>query len=95
MGGVYVLGAEFPFPVMSSGIVTPIMYLTGNYNTYEQARDNIDFNSGTILQDMETPQEASARLVDMILQIASGAKTKAETFNYQDPVEPYFQGPNL
>jgi len=71
------------------------MYLAGNYNTYERALGNIDFNSGTILQDMETPQEASARLLDMILHIASGAKTKAETFNYQDPVELYFQGPNL
>jgi len=95
MGGAGVPGMNFPLPAVSSGIVTPIMYLTGNYNTYERARDNMDFNSGTILQDMETPQEASARLLDMILQIASGAKTKAETFNYQDPVELYFQGPNL
>ncbi|MBW2637971.1 MAG: UxaA family hydrolase [Deltaproteobacteria bacterium] len=95
MGGAGVPGMDFPLPAVSSGIVTPIMYLTGNYNTYERARDNIDFNSGTILQDMETPQEASARLLDMILQIASGAKTKAETFNHQDPVELYFQGPNL
>ncbi len=95
MGGAGVPGREFPLPAVSSGIVTPIMYLTGNFNTYERAEDNIDFNSGTVLQDLETPEEAADRLLKMILQIASGARTKAETFNHQDPVELYFQGPSL
>ena len=95
MGGQGLPGREFHLPAVSSGIVAPMMYLTGNFNTYERAPDNIDFNSGTILQDLETPREASDRLLKMILQIASGAKTKAETFNHQDPVELFFQGPSL
>jgi altronate dehydratase large subunit len=95
MGGAGVPGREFPLPAVSSGIVTPIMYLTGNHETFERAEDNIDFNSGTILQDLETPEEVADRLLKMILMIASGAKTKAETFNHQDPVELYFQGPSL
>ncbi|MFP4453300.1 MAG: UxaA family hydrolase [Desulfobacterales bacterium] len=95
MGGAGVPGREFPPPSISAGIVSPIMYLTGNYQTYERGEDNIDFNSGTILQDTETPEAAADRLLAMILEIASGAKTKTETINHQDPVELYFQGPSL
>jgi altronate dehydratase large subunit len=95
MGGEGVPGVEFPLPAYNSGLIIPLMYLTGNNGTYERAGDNIDFNSGTILKDIETPDEAGDRLLDMILKIASGMKTKAETLNYQDPLELFFQGPFL
>jgi altronate dehydratase len=95
MGGEGVPGVEFPLPAFNSGLIIPLMYLTGNNGTYERASDNIDFNSGTILKDIETPDEAGDRLLDMILKIASGMKTKAETLDYQDPLELFFQGPFL
>jgi altronate dehydratase large subunit len=95
MGGQGIPGKEFPAPAVSSGVVTPIMYLTGNSKTYERAQDTIDFSSGTVLEDLETLDEASERLLGSILKIASGAKTRAETINYQDPIELYFQGPSL
>ena len=95
MGGEGIPGVEFPLPAFNSGLIIPLMYLTGNNRTFERSRDNIDFNSGTILKDIETPDAAGDRLLDMILKIASGTKTKAETLNYQDPLELYFQGPCL
>lgn len=36
MGGQGIPGREFPAPAVSSGVVIPIMYLTGNSNTYER-----------------------------------------------------------
>jgi altronate dehydratase large subunit len=95
MGGQGIPGRAFPAPAVSSGVVIPIMYLTGNSNTYERAQDTIDFNSGTVLEDLETPDEAADRLLDWILKVASGAKTKAETIRFADPIELYFQGPSL
>jgi len=95
MGGQGIPGREFPAPAVSSGIVIPIMYLTGNSNTYDRARDIIDFSSGPVLEDLETLDEAADRLLDWILKVASGAKTRAETIRFYDPVELYLQGPSL
>ncbi|MBN1685291.1 MAG: UxaA family hydrolase, partial [Spirochaetales bacterium] len=95
MGGQGIPGREFTAPAVSSGVVIPIMYLTGNSNTYERGRDIIDFSSGPVLEDRETLDEAAERLLDWILKVASGAKTKAETINFDDPIELYFQGPSL
>jgi altronate dehydratase large subunit len=95
MGGQGIPGKEFPVPAVSSGIVTPIMYLTGNSQTYERAKDSIDFSCGSILEDSETLDEAGERLLNWILKVASGVKTKAETIKYDDPIELYLQGPSL
>ena len=95
MGGQGIPGREFPAPAVSSGVVIPIMYLTGNSNTYERAKDTIDFNSGTVLEDLESMAEVDKRLLNWVLKVASGAKTKAETINYDDPIELYLQGPVL
>jgi len=95
MGGQGVPGRQFPAPAVSSGVVIPIMYLTGNSNTYQRGSDTIDFNSGTVLEDLETLDEAADRLLDEILKIASGAKTSAETIRFEDPIELYLQGPSL
>ena len=95
MGGQGIPGREFPAPAVSSGVVIPIMYLTGNSNTYERAKDTIDFNSGTVLEDLESMDEVDKRLLNWVLKVASGAKTRAETINYDDPIELYLQGPVL
>ena len=95
MGGQGIPGNEFPAPAVSSGVVIPIMYLTGNRNTYKRAKDIIDFNSSTVLEDLETLDEVGERLLNWILKVGSGAKTKAETINYEDPIELYLQGPVL
>jgi altronate dehydratase large subunit len=95
MGGQGIPGREFPAPAVSSGVVIPIMYLTGNSNTYARAKDTIDFNSGTVLEDLESMAEVDKRLLNWVLKVASGAKTKAETINYDDPIELYLQGPVL
>ena len=73
----------------------PIMYLTGNSNTCERAKDTIDFNSGTVLEDLESMDEIGKRLLNWVLKVASGAKTRAETINYDDPIELYLQDPVL
>ena len=95
MGGQGIPGREFPAPAVSSGVVIPIMYLTGNSNTYKRAEDIIDFNSGTVLDDLESMDEVSERLLNWIIKVASGTKTKAETINYEDPIELYLHGPVL
>jgi len=62
-----------PYPAMpavSSGIVSPLMYATGNPRTYEKAQDSIDFNSGTVLEGKETVEQAADRLWEHIIGLA-------------------------
>jgi altronate dehydratase large subunit len=91
-------GAGFPsqYPVMpghSSGIVMPLMYVTGNSQAYQRAEDGMDFCSGTVLEGTETVEDASKRLLEVVLEIASGRMTKVETIKFQDPIEMYLKGP--
>ncbi len=77
-------------PMSSShGVVTPLMWSTGNSNTFETAGpENIDFCSGPVYEGKETVEEAGERLLNTILEIASGRLTCAETLRHVDPVEP-------
>jgi len=82
-------------PMSSShGVVTPLMWSTGNPSTYDMAGpENIDFSSGPVYEGRETVEEAGERLLNTILEIASGRLTCAETLRHVDPVEPDLEGP--
>lgn len=95
MGGEDLPGPYPTMPAVSSAIVSPLMYVTGNPRTYAKAIDNIDFNSGPVLEGEETLDEASNRLWRRIIDIASGSLTKMETWNHRDPVEILLEGPSL
>ena len=94
MGGM-ALPENPPMPAISTGLVAPILYASGNPRTAAKAADEIDFNAGLVLEKKETIAEAGERLIKHICDIASGRKTKSETWRYQDPVEIFLRGPNL
>jgi altronate dehydratase large subunit len=94
MGGS-ALPLDSPMPAIATGLVAPIFYTTGNPITYQKAIDEFDFNSGTIIEERETLEEAGENLTNNIKEIASGMLTKSETLNYQDPIQIYLKGPNL
>ena len=79
----------------NTSVITPFMYITGNSNTFEKAYTDIDFNSGLVFEGKETLEEASERLLEKIIDVASGTKTKLEVLNYEDPIELNFQGPQI
>jgi len=80
-------------PSGSGGNIIPISYITGNSETYEKQKDNFDFNSGPLFNNIEKMDEYGEKLLDKILEICSGTKTKAETVNYQERIELYLQDP--
>ena len=91
-------GAGFPsrdpiMPAHSTGVVMPLMYMTGNREAYERGSDGIDFCSSDVLEGKMSLETASSQLLDMILELASGRVTKVETLNVQDPIEMYVKGP--
>lgn len=95
MGGQGLPPQEPIVPSISTGFVAPILYVTGNPRTYEKASSEIDFNSGRGIVSGEKPEDIAEDLFETILETSSGTLTKAETLDYQDPVEVYLTGPCL
>lgn len=78
-------------PAANTGIVTPLLIMTGNPFFYDRAPSELDFNAGPIITEGETIGSAGKRLLDLIRQIASGRLTKAETMGTNEPVELYMR----
>ncbi len=77
----------------SPSVVAPLLWATANPITYARAADDIDFYSGTVIEGKETPAEAGERLVQTVLDVASGSCTRSETLNHVDPAQVYTREP--
>ncbi len=64
--------------------IVPVIKITGNSKTYHNLIDNMDINAGTILDGDEPLNVAGERIFEMILETASGRKTKAEALGFRD-----------
>ena len=62
----------------------PSLKLATNTPLYVHQEDDMDFNCGTIIDGTETIAEAGERFFKLILDTASGRKTKSEEFGYGD-----------
>ncbi|MFN7734060.1 MAG: UxaA family hydrolase [Pirellula sp.] len=73
----------------------PSIKVATNTPLFERMNDDMDLNMGTVLEDESLPQ-AGARLLDAILETASGKKTKSECLGYgDDEFTPWSIGPTL
>jgi len=62
----------------------PSLKLATNTPLFVHQEEDMDFNCGTVIDGTETIQEAGARFFQLILDTASGNKTKSEEFGYGD-----------
>ncbi len=77
----------------TAGAITPLMWTTGNPQTYEKAIWNVDFSAGPVMLGEESVEEAGEQLLRLVLRVASGEWTKVETVNFDDLPEVPFRGP--
>ncbi len=77
----------------SPGMVAPLMWTTANPKTLAMAPTSIDFYSGTVLKGEDTIEEAGEKLLQLVLDIASGTFTKEETIKHVDATQFYFKDP--
>jgi len=64
--------------------IVPVIKVTGNSTTFKNLSDNIDVNAGAILEGKETLDGVSQTIFDMVLETASGKRTKAEALGFKD-----------
>jgi altronate hydrolase len=62
----------------------PSLKLATNTPLFVHQEDDMDFNCGTIIDGTETIAQAGERFFQLILDTASGRKTKSEEFGYGD-----------
>jgi len=77
----------------SPGMVAPLLWTTANPKTLAMAQNSIDFYSGTVLEGKDTIEEAGEKLLQLVLDSASGTFTKVETIKHVDPTQLYFKDP--
>lgn len=61
---------------------TPSLKLATNNTLWKRQEEDMDINCGNVVDGTETIAEAGERLYTMILDMASGKKTKSELFGY-------------
>ncbi len=61
---------------------SPSIKLATNTPMFSRMEDDMDVNCGTILDGDESVDECGARIFDLMLRVASGERTKSETFDF-------------
>jgi altronate dehydratase len=91
-------------PDGSAGIRNDVLVLPGGYLASKicdfvpgvrtiLTADSIDFYSGTVLQGQDTIESAGEKLLNVVLDIASGTLTRVETLRHTDPTQIYLKEP--
>ncbi len=76
---LFTTGRGTPF-----GAPAPTIKISTNTALYEKKRGWIDFNAGTVAEGQETLDAAGDRLLDLVLQVASGQRTRQEEAGYRE-----------
>ncbi|REF37874.1 UxaA family hydrolase [Thermasporomyces composti] len=63
---------------------TPSIKLATNTPVYERMIDDMDYNCGLIADGGMSVEEAGREIFELVLRVASGAKTKSEELGYGD-----------
>lgn len=64
--------------------LAPVIKVTGNPTTAQRMKDNMDIDVSKILVGEETINEAGERILEEVLEVASGKVTKAEALGFSD-----------
>ena len=94
MGGGW-MTKDTLLPSGNTGVITPTLFMTGNSSAYEKVGEEMDFDASSVMRIGEPIADVGGRLSQLILKIAGGRMTKAETLGTREPTEVYTRGPGL
>ena len=74
----------------------PSIKIATNSSMYNRMNEDMDINSGTILEGLESIEENGIKIYESIVSVASGKKTKSEKNGYgDDEFNPWVIGATL
>ncbi len=74
--------------VVGSAVV-PVIKITGNSETYQKLKGDMDFNAGLLLDGNISAEQLGFELADYVLNICRGQLTKAESLGHAEYFIPY------
>jgi altronate hydrolase len=82
-------GAQMILFITGRGSVTgsplaPVVKITGNTQTYERMRDDMDFNAGRILGGDLTLDGAAQELESLVARVAGGEQSRPEALGHRE-----------
>jgi len=89
LGGGGLVGNDLLYT--STAVVAPLLWTTANPKTLAMAPTSIDFYSGTVIEGEDTIATAGEKLLQVVLDIASGTVTRVETLRHTDPTQIYLR----
>ena len=75
--------------------ITPVIKVSSNTKIYEKMSDIIDINCGTIIEGQETIHEAAERILEYVIEVASGKVIPKAVKLGQDDFIPWRRGVSL
>jgi altronate hydrolase len=75
--------------------VAPVLKVSSSTKLYNKMPDIIDINTGTIIDGEESIQQAGERILDYVIQVASGITPAKSVVNGQDDFIPWKRGVSL
>ncbi|UEG52866.1 altronate dehydratase family protein [Mucilaginibacter daejeonensis] len=75
--------------------ITPVVKIATNTALYNKMSDIIDINTGTIIEGEETIEQAGSRILDYVIQVASGEIEVSAVRHGQDDFIPWKRGVSL
>ena len=87
-------GAHIVFLVTGRGnvvgsAVAPCIKITGNSETYDRMREDMDFDASPVLRGECSQEELTEHLVKVVQEVASGKLTKSEMQGHHEFFVPY------
>jgi altronate dehydratase large subunit len=64
--------------------ISPLIKVTGNSRTFERMHGDMDFNAGAVLDGRQTLDEAALNLLNLVGDVAAGARTKPEALGHRE-----------
>ena len=64
--------------------ISPVIKITGNRDTFRNMEDNIDVDASPLIYGTKTLKQLGDKLLQLVIQTASGRQTKAESLGYME-----------
>jgi altronate dehydratase large subunit len=91
---LYQLGTAFTDLLdRTSSILAPMLWTTANPDTVAALGDQLDFHAEDVAAGKTAIEEAGERLLQVVLDVASGTLSAAETLSWTDPQQVYLRDP--
>ena len=75
--------------------VVPVIKLSSNTKIFQKMGDILDINCGTIIEGEETIEQTAERILDYVIDVASGVVQPKAVINGQDDFIPWRRGVSL